>query len=321
MASAVNDIVSLGFAHAFCVRVARANVTHATMGCPIGFNASDPASFPTPPIVELTHSLPLPHATFDPDAVLNFVHVPKTGGSSLERCLQNWCARNEARCFHTFHHARPPGTWLGARTTARNGLDQLRALTQGERDEIRVVYGHQESGVQELFARPVHSVAVLREPTERWFSELAFVTRHTRVGPVPPECLPRDEMATYLCYGSDFRKGEIVPPEELRTEAHYAQRRAPTVPQLHDCLRRYVKLLTIETDGHFDAVGKLLELRFPYLTAKFECNENKNVSPRAQKAALRTNRSSDAFADAMQRMNALDLALWRHVRDHGSLYP
>ena len=57
------------------------------------------------------------------------------------------------------------------------------------------------------------------------------------------------------------------------------------------------------------------------LTAKFECNENKNVSPRAQKAALRANRSSDAFADAMQRMNALDLALWRHVRDHGSLYP
>ena len=50
------------------------------------------------------------------------------------------------------------------------------------------------------------------------------MTRHTRIGPVPPECLPRDEMATYLCYGSDFRKGEIVPPNELRTDAYYAQR-------------------------------------------------------------------------------------------------
>jgi len=68
-------------------------------------------------------------------------------------------------------------------------------------------------------------------------------------------------------------------------------------------------------------VAKLLEMRFPYLTAKFTCNENKNVSPRAQKAALRANLSSDAFADAMQRMNAIDLALWRHVRDHGTLYP
>ena len=291
------------------------------MGCPIGFNASDPASLPAPPIVALPHTLPLPRAARVEGSVLNFVHIPKTGGSSLENCLLVWCARNELRCFHTYHHARPPGLWLGSRTTVRNDLGKLRELTQAERDEIRVVYGHQESGIDSLFARPVHSVAVLREPTERWFSELAFVTRNTRVGPVPPECLPRDEMATYLCYGSDFRKGEIVPPNELRTDTYYAQRRAPTVPQLHDCLRRYVKLLTIETDGHFAEVAKLLERRFPYLTAKFVCNENKNKSPLAQKAQLRANRSSEAFADAMQRMNAIDLALWRHVRDHGALYP
>lgn len=291
------------------------------MPCPIGFNVSDPASFPTPPIVELPYALPLPRATFDPDAVLNFVHVPKTGGSSLEKCLQVWCARNELRCLHTHHQSRQPGTWLGLRTTMRNGLGELRKLTQGERDEIRVVYGHQEAGIEELLARPVHSVAVLREPEERWFSELAFVTRHTRVGPVPAECLPRDEMASYLCYGSDFRKGEIVPGNELRTDAYYARRRAPTVGELYECLRRYVMLLAIEADGHFAAVGKLLERRFPYATTKFVCNENKNKSPLAQKAALRANRSSDAFANAMQRMNAVDLALWRHVRNHGSLYP
>jgi hypothetical protein len=289
------------------------------MVCPIGFNASDPASFPTPPIVELLHSLPLPRAAFDPDAVLNFVHVPKTGGSSLERCLQVWCERNEVRCFHTYHHTRLPGSWLGLRTTMRNGLEKLRALTQGERDEIRVVYGHQESGVHELFARPVHSVAVLREPTERWLSELAFVTRHTRIGVVPPECLPRDEMATYLCHGSDFRKGEIVPPDELRGEAYYAQRRAPTVGELYDCLRRYVQLLTIERDGNFAEVGKLLELRFPYATTKFACSESRNRSPLAQKALLRANYTGDAFADAMRRMNAVDLALWKHVQYHGPL--
>ena len=288
------------------------------MGCPIGFNASDPASFPTPPIVVLPHTLPLPRAERIEGAVLNFVHIPKTGGSSLEQCLLAWCARNELRCFHTYHHARPPGTWLGSRTTARNGLDKLRALTQGERDEIRVVFGHQESGIEALFARPVQSVAVLREPTERWLSELSFVTRTTRVGAVPPECLPRDEQASYLCHGSDFRKGEIVPPDELRDDAYYAQRRAPTVRELYECLRqRYVRLLAIEADGHFGAVGQLLEQHFPHAAAKFACNENKNKSPRAQKALLRANHSSEAHADAMERMNAVDLALWRHVLQRG----
>jgi len=286
--------------------------------CSIGLNASNPASFPTPPIVELPYALPLPYAKRDEESVLNFVHVPKTGGSSLEKCLQVWCEQNELRCFHTFHNARSPGLWLGKRTAMRNGLDELRSLTQGERDQIHLVYGHQESGIQELFAKPVQSVAVLRHPEERWLSEVAVVTRHTMVHVLPLECLPRDEMATYLCYGSDFRKGEIVAADQLRTEAYYAQRHAPTVGELYDCLRRYVMLLAAETNDHFRAVGALLDRHFPHATTKFVCNQNRNVSPRAQKAALRANRSSSsgAFADAMARMNAIDLALWRHVRDH-----
>jgi hypothetical protein len=157
---------------------------------------------------------------------------------------------------------------------------------------------------------------MLRHPEDRWVSELAFVTRNTMAGDVPPECLPRDEMATYLCHGSDFRKGEIVPPEELRTEAYYAQRRAPTVSELYECLRRYVLLQTVESDGRFDAVGQLLERHFPYATAKFVCSEHRNVSPHAQKARLRANRSH-AYADALARMNAIDMALWRHVSQHG----
>ena len=287
------------------------------MVCAIGFNASYSTSIPAPPIVQRSPTRFYPLATPVPEAVLNFVHIPKTGGSSLERCLQVWCAQNSMRCFHTFHHAHAVGSWLGKPTKVRNGLDALRALNQSERDEIRVVYGHQESGLSSLFARPVQSVAVLRQPEERWFSELAFVTRNTMVGALPPECLPRDEMSTYLCYGSDFRKGEIVPPESLRNEAYYAQRRAPNAEQLAECLRNYTLLLTTEADSHFAAVGQLLNWHFPLATAKFACNERKNVSPRVQKERLRANLSTK-HADALERMNTLDLALWHRVQAHES---
>ena len=69
------------------------------MGCPLGFNASDPAVVPAPhdAALALPSARPLPYAALDPDAVLNFVHIPKTGGSSLEKCLSVWCARNRVR--------------------------------------------------------------------------------------------------------------------------------------------------------------------------------------------------------------------------------
>jgi hypothetical protein len=285
------------------------------MVCLLGVNASEATALPAPLAAPLPPSLPL--AARDPEAVLNVVHVPKAGGSSLERCLQEWCAKNRVRCFHTFHRARVPGTWLGTPTTARNGLDRLRALAPAARGAIRLVYGHQESGIDALFARPVQSVAVVRQPEERWLSDVAYLSRHTRLGVLPPECLPRDEIASYLCFGSDHRKGEIVPPGEARDEAYYARRRAPDAATLLGCLRRYVLLLALEADSHFGAVGRLLQRHFPNATVAFRCDARRNVSPHAQKARLRANRSR-ALGHALRRMNALDQALWSTVRARGA---
>ena len=159
----------------------------------------------------------LPLAARRSDAVLNFVHIPKTGGSSLECCLAVFCASNRLPCLHTFHHSRVPGSWLGQRTSAANNLEQLRARNQSARDALEIV--------------------------------------------------PHDEMASYLCYGSDFRKGEIVPPQARppHDERYYAQRRVPDADELLRCLRNYVLLSAIEVDGQFAAErgGRAAALALP----------------------------------------------------------
>lgn len=119
-------------------------------------------------------------------------------------------------------------------------------------------------------------------------------------------------MASYLCYGSDFRKGEIVPPQARppHDERYYAQRRVPDADELLRCLRNYVLLSATEVDGQFAAVGALLRWRFPNAAVPFACAERRNVSPSAQKSRVRT--SLSAGTDALA-LNQLDTLLWRHV--------
>jgi hypothetical protein len=35
------------------------------------------------------------------DSVLNFMHIPKTGGTSMETCLKRYCMKNKIKCFST----------------------------------------------------------------------------------------------------------------------------------------------------------------------------------------------------------------------------
>ena len=140
--------------------------------------------------------------------------------------------------------------------------------------------------MQELFARPVHSVAVLREPTERWLSELAFVTRThargTRAARVPAARrdghLPVPRLR--LSQGRDRAARRAAHRGALRAAARAHRAATPRLPapRTSSCWpsRRTATLTRWASCSSFASRT---------LTAKFECNENKNVSPRAQKAA------------------------------------
>jgi len=93
----------------------------------------------------------------DPDMRLVFIHVPKTGGTSLHAAL----ARHFAP--ESVVHATAPASWGDALSPA---------------SRIRYVSGHMRFSTAVLVPGPRRIVTVLRDPVERLLSLYVFWKRH-----------------------------------------------------------------------------------------------------------------------------------------------
>ena len=93
--------------------------------------------------------------------VLIFLHLPKTGGSSLREFLK-------AKCGHKNYYQTywSEATGLGD----RDYLNQFIALPQEERDRFDLIMGHFSYGLHRFLSRPCVYVTLLRNPLERFCS-------------------------------------------------------------------------------------------------------------------------------------------------------
>jgi len=95
------------------------------------------------------------------DETAIFVHIPKTGGTTLHQIIdrqypperRHWIMRHDV------------------------GLEAFKSLPLSRRAELRMVRGHIPFGVHEYIPRPATYLTILRQPIERVISYYYFVQR------------------------------------------------------------------------------------------------------------------------------------------------
>jgi hypothetical protein len=93
------------------------------------------------------------------EPVLIFLHIPKTGGTTLNYILEQHYSREES--FATFPSRLHPN----------GSIEGFKSLPDAEKTRIKVLYGHMGFGLHDYFARPAVYVTVLRDPIERVLSQ------------------------------------------------------------------------------------------------------------------------------------------------------
>ena len=95
------------------------------------------------------------------DETAIFVHIPKTGGTTLHRIIDR---------------QYPPETryWIKQHDV---GLEAFKGLPLSRRAVLRMVRGHISFGVHEYIPRPATYFTILRQPIERLISYYTFVQR------------------------------------------------------------------------------------------------------------------------------------------------
>jgi hypothetical protein len=91
---------------------------------------------------------------------LIFLHIPKTGGSTLDAIIDaNY----------------PPASIFSVQSPIRDSLAAFRALPPAERERLRVIRGHGVQGVHRELERPCAYATLLRDPVDRVLSQYYFI--------------------------------------------------------------------------------------------------------------------------------------------------
>ncbi len=120
------------------------------------------------------------------DSILVFLHIPKTGGLTMERIISRQYPQ-EATLWLSLHRPKQVAAY--------------RAMSAEARSRLRCIMGHFPLGFYEDPAgRPLVHAAILREPVARFISEYHFLRRLREGDAWHPPAEALDSLEAYLEY-------------------------------------------------------------------------------------------------------------------------
>ncbi len=227
------------------------------------------------------------------DPILLYLHIPKTGGTTLSTCIYNhWHAPGEYYFsddgyFHSGIYYFPIGFFKDP------GL-QIPESVRGAlgRSDLRAVLGHFWFGVHQHVTQPCTYVTVLRDPIERVWSLYHHVYgREPDVDPV--------EFATN--------------PPYLEVDNDQTRRISGLEPELGRCTRATLERAMDNLRRHFAVVGvtERFDETLILLKRTFGWQGDLAYYPKNQtKGKPATTTLTQEAVDAIHERNVLDLALY-----------
>ena len=97
-------------------------------------------------------------------AIVIFLHIPKTGGTTLQHILQRYYPRNQICTFKDANRQKQ--------------IDNFRRLTMGKREAYRLIQGHLHFGFHRHLPGDSIYITLLREPVARTLSFYYYAKSH-----------------------------------------------------------------------------------------------------------------------------------------------
>ena len=98
---------------------------------------------------------------------LVFIHIPKTGGMTMERLISR-------------QYPKPLTRWISLQRPAQ--VSAFLAMSEEERARLRCLMGHIQFGYHRHLPQETVYITLLREPMARFVSEYHHLSRHPRPG-------------------------------------------------------------------------------------------------------------------------------------------